>query len=74
VPDNDNDPFLFLLEFDADSGPPEFLTLNVVDSVTGEFSNTQINLAPVPEPATSLLFVTGLIGLAAISRKKLRKK
>jgi len=29
--------------------------------------------APVPEPATMLLFAAGLIGLAAAGRKRLRR-
>jgi hypothetical protein len=29
--------------------------------------------APVPEPATMMLFCTGLIGLAGLGRKKLKK-
>ena len=47
---------------------------------TGIYSNwdacnfTLIESASVPEPATILLFATGLVGLAGISRKKFLKK
>ena len=35
--------------------------------------NVSGKLAPVPEPATILLFGTGLIGLAGVARKKVKK-
>jgi hypothetical protein len=38
----------------------------------GNFKQDQLTV--VPEPATMLLFGTGLIGLAGLGRKKFRKR
>ena len=56
-----------------------FLTLAGYDNFISHFTmqcgndNLMGSTAPVPEPATLLLFGTGLIGLAGIGRKKFKK-
>lgn len=50
----------FIAEFDSDE--------NEIYSAIGELD--EYGIAPVPEPTTLLLFCTGLLGLAGVSRKK----
>ena len=46
--------------------------VNIFDE-NGVYKQSQLIANPVPEPATMLLFGSGLVGLAAIGRKKIRK-
>ena len=61
------------------SGPVDFTSVDSIQltfSGLGANANMQIlqTTNPVPEPATMLLFGTGLIGVATIGRKKLRQR
>lgn len=50
------------------------LRVSAIIPVSGHDYTAEYRLVPIPEPATMLLFGTGLIGIAGLGRKKIFKK